>query len=149
MPDGFKITLEGARELEAALGEFAKGTERGIMRRVAIKALEPTIERARELVPVHEGNLRDSLTVGTKLTKRARAAAKRDPVEGVRVFAGTANRNGVPREFGTARTKPEPFMRPAWDSTRFQVLDNVMTGLSVEIEKSRKRAERKAMKAKG
>jgi len=143
MADGFNIKLTGFKELEAALGEFTKATERGILRRVAVKALEPIVEEAKIRAPVDEGDLRDSIVIGTKLTRGAKRAAKGDPVDGVRVFAGTANRNAVPREFGTFRTAAHPFMRPAWDYGKGRALDDVMTGLGDEIERARRRAAKR------
>jgi HK97 gp10 family phage protein len=142
--DGLKLT--GFRELHDGLGEFTKATERAILRRVGIAALKPFVDRAKQLAPVDDGNLRDSITAGVKLSSGAKKAAKQDPAQGVRVFAGTANRNGVPREFGTVRSGAEPFMRPAWASEKGAVLDGVINGIKPEIEKARKRAAAKAAK---
>lgn len=137
----FKIS--GFAELEKALADLPKATERSVLRRVAKKALEPILERAQQLVPVDEGNLRDSLVIGSRLTSRARRADKREPREGVRLFMGTANRNGVPREFGTVRSRAQPFMRPAWDSEKANAFKIVLTDLGDEVEKAAKRAARK------
>ncbi len=146
MADGLTVKLTGAKELHDALGEFTKATERNILLRVGKAALQPIADRAKALAPVDEGDLRDSIIVGTKLTKNARRNAKRDPVQGVRVFVGPTNRNGVPREFGTARTVAHPFMRPAWDSGKAGVLADVMDGLKVEIDKAQQRAARRKPK---
>ena len=146
MKDGLTIKLEGVEGLHEALGEFKKSTERTILRRAAVKALTPVIERAKQLAPVDDGNLRDSLTVGGKLTGKLKAAAKADPPEGVRVFAGTANRNGVPREFGSVRSPPEPFLRPAWEAGKEGVLRDVQSELADAIERTRKRAAARAKK---
>ncbi len=137
----FKIT--GFAELEKALSELPKATERTVLRRVGKKALQPLLERATQLVPVDQGNLRASLVIGSSLTSRARRADKQEPREGVRVFMGTANRNGVPREFGTVRTAAQPFMRPAWDGGKAEAFKIVLTDLGDEVEKAAKRAARK------
>ena len=149
MSDDFTVKVEGVEALHDALGEFTKSTERTLLRRIAVKALGPVVEHAKRLAPVDDGDLRDSIRVGSKLTRRAKSAAKGDPREGVRVFAGTTNRNGVPREFGSVRSPAEPFMRPAWDSGKRQVLADVTDQLAGEIERTRKRVAARAAKAKG
>lgn len=142
-----EIKLTGFRELSNALGELKKSTERSVLRRTATKALQPFVARAKELAPVHEGRLRDSIVIGTNLTKEAKAAARAEPKAGIRVFAGTANRNGVPREFGSVRSAAHPFMRPAWDSTKDAMLEQVKTDLATDIEKTAARAAKKAARS--
>lgn len=137
----FKIS--GFAELEKALADLPKATERSVLRRVAKKALEPMMDRAQQLAPVDEGTLRDSIVIGSSLTSRARRADKKEPRLGVRVFMGTANRNGVPREFGTSRSSATPFMRPAWDGGNRAALDVILNDLGEEVEKAAKRAARK------
>lgn len=146
MDDGIGIELTGARELHDALGELTKATERTLLRRIATKALEPIVARAKELAPVDSGELRDSITIGTKLSKRARRAARADKADGVTVYAGSADRNAVPREFGTIRSRAEPFMRPAWDEGKHGALDYVRRNLGSEIEKTAARVARRALK---
>lgn len=136
-----KVT--GLKELHDALGELKKTTERALLRRVATKNLEPFVERAKQLVPVDEGKLRDSIVIGTSLNRGARAEARKDPVQGVRVFAGTSNRNAVPREFGSVRSPAQPFARPAWDGTKDQMLDGVTRDLDAEIKKTAARAAKR------
>ncbi|MEO6153401.1 MAG: HK97-gp10 family putative phage morphogenesis protein [Croceibacterium sp.] len=137
------IKLTGFKELHDSLGNLKKTTERALLRRVAVKALEPIAERARQLVPVDKGNLRDSIVVGTNINSGARRAARKDPVQGVRVFCGTANRNAVPGEFGSARSPAQPFMRPAWDGGKDRVLESVQRDLKTEIEKAAARAAKR------
>lgn len=139
--------LKGARELDQALGELKKSTERTILRRVAIKALEPIRDRAMALVPVDEGRLRDSITIGTALSRSAKKAAKDDPPGGVRVYVGTAKRNAIAVEFGTFKAAAHPFMRPAFDGAGPQVFGIIETELRVAIEKNAARAAR--FKARG
>lgn len=42
----------------------------------------------------------------------------------------------------------QPYMRPAWEAKKAGVLEDLKRFLTVEIEKARQRAERKALKAK-
>lgn len=136
--------LEGARQLHDALGEFTKATERSILTRVAKKALEPVQERAKQLVPVDEGNLRDSIVISTQIGGRGKKAERKRPKNGVRVYVGSISRNAVPREFGSVRSAAQPYMRPAWDSEAGNVLGEVEIGLKEQIDKAAARAARKA-----
>lgn len=138
-----RFRISGFDELEKALADLPKATERSVLRRVAKKALEPILDRAQQLVPVDEGRLRDSIVIGTRLTSRARRADRQEPREGVRLFVGTANRNAVPREFGTVRSRATPFMRPAWDGEKHNAFKIVLTDLGDEVENAAKRAARK------
>lgn len=144
---GETIKITGLRELSDALGELGKSTERSLLRRLAFRALEPVRDRAKQLVPVKKGKLRESIVIGTNLTKRAKAADKKEPRRGVRVFVGTAKRNAVAVEFGTFRIGAQAYMRPAWDSQQNRVLDFVTSELRGEIEKTAARAAKRKARA--
>lgn len=152
-----KITIDGLRELDAALGEFTKATARGVLRRVGIKALTPVADRMRDMAPDDpdtQGNdLRSYIGVGTKLSPRQAKAKRSEKRAGetsfVEVYAGAGP---LPQahlqEFGTAHHGPQPFARPAWDEGKDGVLDTVKTELGMEIDKTAKRlAARAARKA--
>lgn len=146
MAETFRLT--GSRELSAALEELGKAAERRVLTRVAKKNLEPFVEKAQGLAPVDEGFTRDSIVIGTKLTDRAKRADRKEPRNGVRVFAGTAARNAVPREFGAVWKdgtvlKAQPFMRPAWEASKDGMLASVQSDLMDEIDKAAARAARK------
>jgi hypothetical protein len=47
-------------------------------------------------------------------------------------------------EFGTKYIAPHPFMRPAWDQHKMELLENIKVELMDQIEKARKRAAAKA-----
>lgn len=134
-----KVKLSGFRELDAALGQLPKATGRNVLRRTGIAALSPIAEDAADRAPEFRSDLKDSVTASTRRPRRHR---KRDEVE---VFAGPTN---LPQahlqEFGTRHHGPQPFMRPAWDAGKMQVLDDVKTALANEIDKAAQRAARKA-----
>ncbi|WP_375290410.1 HK97-gp10 family putative phage morphogenesis protein [Qipengyuania sp.] len=138
-----KFEITGFKELDKALADLPKATERAVLRRVAKKALEPMLDRAKQLVPVDEGDLQRSLVIGSSLSKRARRADRKEPRQGLRLFMGTNSRNGVPREFGTVRTVAQPYMRPAWDSFKQRSLNIILSDLSIEVDKAAERAARK------
>ena len=161
MKTSFKI--EGLKELDAALAELPKATGKNVMRRVARKALEPVIKAAKPYAPVNKGKLRQSLAVSTKLSKRQAALARREEAaEGkasITVYAGAA---ALPHahlmEFGTkarvqkktgkstGSVKPRPFMRPAWDSQRDNVLKIFTGDMMKEIEAAATRLAKRQAK---
>jgi HK97 gp10 family phage protein len=144
-----KLTLkvEGLRELDQALGELSRATARNVLRRVGKKALTPVAIEARQLAPVDEGDLRDSIGVGTKLTRRQARLHRRAVRSGeasanfAEVFVGAG---GLPqatlREFGGDDHPPHPYMRPAWDSRKTAVLSMIKADLGIEIAKAARRA---------
>jgi HK97 gp10 family phage protein len=143
-----KIHVEGLAELEAKLRELPDATAKNVLRRVGRKRLQPVADRARELVPVHQGDLRDSIGVSTKLSRRQRSKHRKDGPDDVEVFAGAGpHPQAHLQEFGTEHHGPQPFMRPAWDAEKDGVLAGIKTDLSDEIEKAAKRLARRAAKA--
>ena len=64
------VSVEGLRELDAALGQLTKATARNTLRRVLLMAGKPMAATAQSLAPIDTGALKISIGVGTKLTKR-------------------------------------------------------------------------------
>ena len=142
-----KVRLEGFQELDRALGQLKGSTERGVLRRIAKRALEPMLAAAQQTVPVDEGDLRDSLRIASgPLTKGAKAQERSFLTRGVKLFLGTASRNAVRVEYGTANMSAQPYLRPAWDSGKDRALEIVKRDLGEEIRRTAERANRRAAK---
>ena len=145
-----KIRVEGLRELDRALGQLPRATGKNVLRRVGKKALEPVIENATSKVHVLSGLLQRSLNVSTKLSKRQRRL-NRPEVKGkdtIEIYAGAwATKRAHLEEFGTVKTDPHPFLRPAWDAENAGVLRTVKRELAIEIDKAAKRVARKKARA--
>lgn len=174
MAKGVTVSLEGLRELDAALGELGKATGKNVLRRAARAALEPIAEEARSLVPVDSGALRDSIVVSSRLAngqaklrysaamfarqgRDAAVAAMRNELRAngrstVEMFIGAGQ---LPHahliEFGSAKNAPRPYLRPAWDAGQNKLLGDLKEILGGEIEKAAARQARKAARlaAKG
>ncbi len=138
------VTIEGLRELDAALAELPRTIAKNATKRALAKAAEPIAEEAKRLVPVDSGLLRNSIAISTKLKNkvgraefsavlrgggsRAEAvAAMRDARRAAgapsfaEIYIGPAWPKGFYGtfvEFGTSDTAAQPFMRPAWDSQK-------------------------------
>ena len=145
-----KITQKtfGLRALDQALGQLPAAAAKGVLRRIGRKALEPFDAAWRADAPQLSGRLAASGDVGSKLSRSQRRQHTRNST--VEVFAGPGpDPAGIQQEFGNKDHPPQPFVRPAWDQTKDQVLEIVKTDLGAEIEKTASRAARRAAKRAG
>ena len=145
-----RVKVIGLKETEAALKALNEqvGTGRAA-RNVGLRALraggEVLAKDARRLAPKQDMHLSESIGVSTRLTRRQRGLhQKKDPVE---MFVGPNNPAAIPQEFGTFKESPQPFMRPAWDATKDQVLKRIADTLMVDVERTAKREAAKAARA--
>lgn len=151
------VRIEGLKELEKALTEMKTSTARGVVRRTLLKALEPMREAAEGYAPDDPStgapDLHRSIATGDKLKVGRMASVSGFGFKdgNVTVWMGPT-RDGYPQaimqEFGTVKQAAQPYMRPAWDAGKGQLLDDVKTGMGEEIRKTAERAaKRAAMKA--
>jgi HK97 gp10 family phage protein len=168
-----RVKVEGLREIEAALKELPKATAKNIMRRVLIARAQPIADAMRRNAPKDSGQLRDSIAVSTRSTggsagkqafaatmaaggtrKEAGAAAReanRATSGSVFVYVGAtaAGFYGSFAEFGTSRQPPEPWIRPAWDAEKDNLLPGIGADMWAEIKKAIERRSRKLAKQGG
>lgn len=158
------LEIKGARELEAALN--ALGQDRLIKstnRRALLNAAKPAVATARRLAPKDTGRMAEKIDVSSTLSRRQRRGGgyRRDP-NTAHVFIGAAPKGpAVLDEFGTGpryhkrsrkfvgQTPAQPFMRPAWEQHKTEILDDYARELWIQIEKSAKRLARRQAKAAG
>jgi HK97 gp10 family phage protein len=142
-----KVKIEGLKEVKAALRELPDATAKNVMRRVLRKAGEPIAAAARSLVPVAQGDLRDSIAVSTKLSKRQRKMYRKANKDDVEVFVGAGpHPQAHLQEFGTSDHPAQPFLRPAWDQHKRPVLDSIKAYMWTDIRKAAERLAKKAAK---
>lgn len=151
-----RVKVEGLKELDKALAELPKSTGKAVLRRVLKKAGQPMADTAERLAPEHDGHLKRSIGVSTKLTKRQKKEHRkmfRSDKASVEMFVGAG---GLPQahiqEFGSEKIlTPQPFMRPAWDQHQDEALNIIKSSLGDEITKAAARRARKAARlaAKG
>jgi HK97 gp10 family phage protein len=151
-----RVRVDGLRELDAALADLPKATGKAVLRRTLLKAGKPIADAARGMAPddpLTGGNdLRSSIGVGTKLTKRQaklhRKMFKNDKAS-AEAFAGAGKvAHAHLQEFGTVNHGPQPFMRPAWDANAGRALDIIKTDMWTEIEKAAQRLAKRLARAK-
>ncbi|MDY6922757.1 MAG: hypothetical protein SWI22_02210 [Pseudomonadota bacterium] len=147
------VSTAGFSELEAALGEFKKGTARNILRRAGLEALRPVADAMAAKAPKLEGDLKGAIGVGTKRSKGARKHFReKTTVEvyaGVKVVGGGMPPQAIQQEFGNENHGPQPFGRPAWDEEQDATLDRARDAITTQIDAATVRARRKALKAGG
>ena len=138
MGETFKLT--GLKELEQALGQMPKATARAVGFRVL---RQPIARAARRLAPVNQGDLVESIDVGTALARSQQA--DKGAVAPVEVHVGPGqNPQAITQEFGTYKEPAQPYLTPAWEAEKMNALDIVGTGLGIEVEKTAARIARKA-----
>ncbi len=158
--------IEGFAELEAALDQLSKAAGKGVLRRSLIKSAEPMAAMARALAPDDASSsgfdLKKSIKVGTRLSrgeKKAHRKMFRNDKASVEVFMGAGPLpQAIFTEFGTSPfinkgifagthnpgIRPKPYMRPAWEQGKREMLARLSDELWVELSKSIQRADRKA-----
>lgn len=167
---GLTCKIEGVTDLSSAFDELSKATENNIKRRVLLKAGAPMQQAAQAAAPERSpaspakyfkragskvlrriGTLKILVQIGTKLTPRQASQARQAGKNGVEVYIGTRDPIGRLEERGTAHAAAHPFLRPAFEAHKNEVLEIVASELGGEIEKARERAARKTAKllAKG
>jgi HK97 gp10 family phage protein len=143
------VRVDGLREIEAALHELPKATGKNVVTRVLKKRGEPIANTARANAPVDQGQLRDSIGVSTKLSKRQKRIHRKEGPDDIEVFVGAG---ALPQahmvEFGTDQMPAQPFMRPAWDKGKEAALEGIGQDLWAEIEKAATRMAKKAAKGR-
>lgn len=143
--------IQGLEETVANLNELSRATQKNAVRRTLLRAGEPTADVASRLAPIDRGVLAFSIVVSTQLTRRHKAE-QRNRASEVEVYIGPTGGLGAlfyasHKEFGTVLMAASPYMRPAWESTKGQVLSIIVSGLREEVAKAAARAARRAAKA--
>ena len=159
----FQVSVSGAKELGKLLNELPKSLSDQVLRETGKKALQPVVDDAKTIVARQSlgpsAKLLNSLEISTvlKVTQRSYSPKKRGDVF---VYVGASSPKGNVAhlvEFGTgpryhkdgsyAGVMPaEPFMRPAWDHNKEEVLaiyrTEIWNVLVTSVRKLRGRAER-------
>ncbi len=147
-----ELHVSGLSELDRLLKELPAKIEGNIMRgavRAGAKVMET---RAKELVPVDDGDLRDSIKVSTKSKRGQVSATVR--AGGKKAFYAHMVEFGTARHFikprkrkslffaGMARevvdhpgTSPKPFMRPALDNSQREAVDAAAAYIRARLAK--------------
>ena len=144
-----KIKLEGFAELESALAEFPRATQKAVLKRAGMKAMKRVEDKMRQNAPKDENDLADSIDTQVQKAKRVSRTryARTDTIE---IATGPTGReeggNPAWQEFGTVKMAPNPYARPAADSEGPAVIADVKEDLAVEVRKTADRIAKRAAK---
>lgn len=145
------IRVEGLAELEHALRSFAPMVKGNPLRNAARAMTVPIIDRAKSLAHVSEndgGTLRDSITAKLiPVGERDAATEKGDSVEVFQVGPRSRGKGGAPYahmvEFGIPSGQgaqpARPFLRPALEETKDEMITAFTNKLGADLERIRKR----------
>lgn len=164
MSDKFiSLELLGLQDVEQAL--YALGQDRLIKntnRRALLRAARPAAQTAKRLAPggrYSTGRMASKIGVTSTLAQRQRRGGKyRKTDNTAHVFIGASPRGpAVLTEFGTGprftkagkftgAAPAQPFMRPAWEMHKHQILKDYSKEIWIQIERSAKRLARRQAK---
>ena len=157
---GRSIKIDGAslkgvlRALEKLPKELQKNAEKSVIRAGA----KPILKAARARVPVDTGNLKKSLSVsiqssksgwvGARIGPRSGFKSKRGTLTGRRRDKGKGKVADAPEiafyiETGTPKMAAQPFIRPAIESAKGEVIGAMESGLSGYLTKAAARVASK------
>lgn len=140
--------ISGLKDLDKALEEFADEYSPRKAKNILLGALKDggkLIAAAGEANAPRgpTGQLAESYTVTTKLTRRQRSRNRKE--SDVEVYVGpTPHPKSVQTEFGNAHQPAHPHLRPAWDSQAHAALNVFVERIKERLEKTRARLARKA-----
>ena len=150
------LKISGFKEIDALLQAIPRqlagqGVSSGLRR-----ALQPVAAAARSYAP---GSLSERIKIAPSIKAGQQAQSLEKPGKGKRVmYVGSTAPHAHLVEFGTgpryqANGKyvgimpPDPFLRPAWDANKDEVLATLATAIREEIEKALGRRTARAIKA--
>lgn len=157
------IKVEGLSDLEEKLEQLGAVAGLKVLQSASRSACKPLLERARELVPVETGVLRDSLRIAVVRVrsgsvvisaglKNRPVAVKNEIVDdyGNVVVVKTGEKIDAGwrlhfTEFGTSKSAAHPFLRPAFDQMHGEMLAALKEGLGGAIARAaRKQLDKEA-----
>jgi len=135
------MTIEGVKEMNRAINRLAPELQKSAEVAVLRAGAKPILKKAKQNVTVGDsGLLKKSLGIGVRKVK-GRTTARIGPRTG---FAKVVTRNGKevrsdPNkyshlvEFGTSHSAAKPFIRPAEESAKGEVIDAMAQGYNKHL----------------
>ena len=129
------MEIRGAKELNLKLSRLPFK----VSKKIAMTALRSggkiIMNRAKMLCPVATGFLQKSIKVRVPRHKRRNEAVILVGIDSVPMGGRMGKKAfyGAFVEFGTSKIKANPFMRPAFDGTRTEVIEAISNDLAVGI----------------
>lgn len=142
--------VDGLSDINKVLGELPKGLGKATLVRFGKARLQPMKETAKANAPEDEGDLKESMHVGTQQGSPGQRRRRFEDKAAVEVYMGpTADGypQAVPQEMGSINNPPVGYMRKAWDQHHQGLLTGLASDLGQAVDKTAKRyAKRQARK---
>lgn len=139
------FSVDGLDELNRKLLQLDAKTGVATLRKAARKAMKPVEQAMREGAREDSGALKESIGM------RARAGSRSDRRRVVTIAVGPVkksagrgeskreleniNQKAIAQEYGNAKQSAKPFIRPALDNNKNDVLDTLKTEFKNELER--------------
>jgi len=132
--------MDGFKQLERSLSKLPKALSDGVERSALRAGAKPIEKKAKASVAVSSGLLKQSLGTSVKKNRGGENKGNLSARVGARTgFGKTEMVNGKPVrkdpvkyahlvEYGTSRTAAKPFIRPAVESSKNEVLEGMAKG---------------------
>lgn len=133
MPQLAKFKIHGLQELDKQLRELEPKLAKKVTRKALRDAAKLTAAKAKELVPVDEGDLRDSIRVKSGKSRKGTVSVIVTTSASDNIFSGEAYHGGF-IEFGTSKMEAKPFLRPALEQSAAAATALIRDRLAAGIE---------------
>lgn len=139
------FSMDGLRELEAALQELPKATAGNAGRKALRAGAEPILGDYQARAPRLSGRMVESANIGRKLSRRQRAAHRAaDDRDNVELFVGPGpDPAAVQQEFGNENHAAQPALIPAFENNKRKSIDIIGDELGKLIKAAAARLARK------
>jgi len=137
------ISVTGIREIDRVLKGLPVQLQDRVLKNAHADAAKPLIATAKNIVPVGKtGNLKASIGVERVSLKKSNAVGLVQV--GPRRKGGSKGFHGHLIEYGKtnrdgSKSKPNPFMEPAFNQTKNQIESNIATSLGRKLNQFMKR----------
>lgn len=147
MANGVRFEIVGVKELERALAQLPKSVSKGVLRSALKTAGQPVVAAAKANCPRDRGDLAESITIRSTLSRRQRRRRRVRQRFAAEMFIGPSwpqGAHGHLVEFGTSKMPARPFLRPAWDANKRRALDTIGKEIWRAIAKAARRLAKRA-----
>lgn len=122
--------------------ELKGATARSSVKRVLKKAAEPMLDLVDDYAPKRTGLLKRSFVIASRSSARERKKSDLEVYVGPEGGPGGIN-YAIHQEFGNSVHAAHPFMRPAWDATKYTALEVFKTEIWKDVTKTVEHARRR------
>lgn len=136
-----KMHVSGLRELDKAMEDLDLDIRKRAARAAGKRAMEPILKRAQALVPVDQGHLKETIKLSSTQNIKSLRKERKGAFLRTRVATGRTRRTpkggyqALQVEFGTSKSRAQPFMRPAIMGAEKRTIIRFKHSLKASVEK--------------